>query len=127
MTDSIRVTLPIPPKPLHPNARPHYMTKAKATKGYRVEAWLMAGKAIPKDARPPRWKSATVRVRWFSKTKRRPDADNALASLKAAFDGLTDAGVWTDDRAATFMPIEFGVDKSNPRVEVEIQEAKAEA
>ena len=37
--------------------------------------------------------------------KRRRDKDNLLASLKAAFDGLTDAGVWTDDSEATYLPV----------------------
>lgn len=120
MTDSIRVTLPIPPKPLHPNARPHYMTKARAAKAYRAEAQWEAFQECG-DSVGPGLKSARVQITWYSKTKRRPDADNALASLKSAFDGFTDAGVWEDDRDTDYAPIVFAVDKLNPRVEVEIR------
>ena len=119
----ITVVLPLPPAALKPNARPHYMVKAKATKGYRNGAYLFATmeySAMRK--RPPKWKSARVSIRWYTKTKRRPDADNALASLKAAFDGLTDAGVWADDRNTSFDPIVFAVDKASPRVELTITE-----
>lgn len=119
---SITVTLPIPPRVLSPNARCHWRVKAKATKQYRFVAVWEACKECGLVG--PRWKAARVQVRWFTKTKRRPDADNALASLKAAFDGLTDAGVWVSDRETQYEPIVFGVDKVSPRVEVEIMEVK---
>jgi Holliday junction resolvase RusA-like endonuclease len=42
----------------------------------------------------------------WPKHRRICDADNALASVKAACDGLTDAGVWQDDRQIVRMSIE---------------------
>jgi Holliday junction resolvase RusA-like endonuclease len=117
---SITVVLPLPPAELKPNARPHYMAKAKRTKQYRAFAWA-AGRCAS-GPRVKMWKAARVSIRWYSKTKRRPDADNALASLKAAFDGFTDAGVWADDRNTSFDPIVFAVDKAQPRVEFVISE-----
>jgi Holliday junction resolvase RusA-like endonuclease len=87
-------------------------------KAYRGCAGLLA-------RRPTRhqWRTATITVHWFSRTRTRPDADNALASLKAAFDGLVDAGVLADDREVTFAPIRFAVDKADPRVEITVEPA----
>ncbi len=46
------------------------------------------------------------------------------ASLKSAEDGITDAGVWTDDSVVTWLPpVIDRIDKSNPRVEIEVTEA----
>jgi Holliday junction resolvase RusA-like endonuclease len=45
-----------------------------------------------------------------------------LASCKAIFDGLADAGVVVNDAAFAYMPVLTDVDKSNPRVVVTITE-----
>ena len=65
-------------------------------------------------------KSAVVSIRFFHKTKVFQDGDNILASLKAAWDGFTDAGLWEDDRDVAFMPIARFKDSKNPRVEVTV-------
>ena len=44
--------------------------------------------------------------------------EGALASLKATFDGLVDAGLLHDDSALTHLPLVFLVDAKNPRVEL---------
>lgn len=107
---SIEVTLPLPPKQLHPNARVHFMAKAAATKRYRLRAELEARHALGRRD-PPRWKAATVRVAWYFKTAARRDRDNLLASAKAIFDGLADAGIVDNDAAFTHLPHE--VNKSD--------------
>jgi Holliday junction resolvase RusA-like endonuclease len=45
-----------------------------------------------------------------------------LSSLKAAFDGLADAGLIADDSGLTHLPVIVKVDKLNPRVELHIVE-----
>jgi crossover junction endodeoxyribonuclease RusA len=114
----IRVTLPLPPKACSPNARGHWRTRSKAIKAYRACASLLARRPAEHQLR---WREASIAVTWFSRTRTRPDADNALASLKAAFDGLVDAGVLADDREVTFAPIRFEVDKADPRVEITVE------
>ena len=44
------------------------------------------------------WEKAKVRVVWRCTKKIHPDPDNLIASLKAAFDGLADAGIVTNDK-----------------------------
>jgi crossover junction endodeoxyribonuclease RusA len=112
------IVLPLPPRVLSPNARAHWATKARATKLYRqaacVEAVLVAGPpAVP-------WETATVLLRFFFRTRARRDRDNLLASMKAAFDGLADAGVVRDDSGLTYMPVEVvtGVPAADQRVEL---------
>lgn len=83
------IDLPWPAKALHPNERPHYMARARATKAARLAASTMA-----KDAKLPQIDAAAVKVTCiFSPppVKRNRDADNLLAACKAYFDGIADA------------------------------------
>ena len=114
------LTLTLPSKALTPNARCHYMAKAKATKAYRTQAALVALAAKPADHTP--WKYATAAAVFYVKDRRRRDADNALASIKALFDGLRDAGIIEDDSGLTHAPLRFEVDAKNPRVEITLTE-----
>lgn len=75
------ITLPLPPRTLSPNARVHWMAKARAVRSYRRLAMVEARRA----ARPHGWTAAEVRITWYSRTRTRPDPDNALASCKAGF------------------------------------------
>ena len=108
------IVLPLPPKELSPNARVHYMAKAKAAKRYRNRAALEAAAVRPDKP----WKRATVQAFVYHKIRRGRDGDNMLASLKSAIDGLADGGIIENDRELTHKPVVFGVDKSNPRVEL---------
>ena len=53
----------------------------------------------------------TISVYWPRK-RRRHDLDNALAMTKAATDGLTDAGVFDDDRQ--IVAIHVSQDRAGP-------------
>jgi Holliday junction resolvase RusA-like endonuclease len=68
----------------------------------------------------PNLKVATVHVTAYYKTAAARDADNVLASFKAAFDGLTDAHIWTDDRGLTHEPVTIAKDAANPRAVITI-------
>lgn len=117
----ITVTLPIPPKELSPNGRFHWAAKSKKTKAYRLAAHIAAWNQCSEC---PEHDRATSQIRWFTKTKRRLDADNALACMKSALDGITDSGFLSNDRGLTHLPIIFAVDKENPRVEITITPTK---
>lgn len=119
MRETYTITLPLPHKHLSPNARPHWRAKAMAVKVYRSLTGLTATGILTGQANlRPMWKAATVQGRAFFKDARRRDKDNILASLKAAFDGLKDAGLIEDDSGLTHLPMEVLVDKKNPRIEL---------
>jgi crossover junction endodeoxyribonuclease RusA len=119
----IVITLPIPPKELSPNGRFHHMVKARAVKRYRQAAHIVTVGELAGDR--PKWKEATAQVRWYTKTKRRPDADNALSSMKPVWDSMQDAGLLDNDRGLTHKPIVFAVDKQNPRVVITVEATNA--
>ena len=47
--------------------------------------------------------------------------------MKAAFDGIADAGWVADDADMTHMPVRIGKDKNNPRVEIVVTAAAEHA
>lgn len=119
--DQIKVTIPLPPKALHPNARPHWGTKARAAAQYRRDARLASLEALGRKR--PRWARATIQATFYHRTTRsRLDGDNALAAIKAALDALQDAGVLATDRNVTHLPVVQMVDAKNPRVELMVEE-----
>lgn len=61
-----------------------------------------------------------TQVAYWNRRRVAPDADNILSSLKAAWDGVTDSGVWEDDRLTVHLPVCRRADKLNPRVEIRI-------
>jgi Holliday junction resolvase RusA-like endonuclease len=115
------VTLSLPPQHCKPNVRSHWRAKAKAVAEYRSEARDAAMAAAYEWQLMEPITEAVVTVCAFWPTVRRMDADNLLASMKAAFDGITDAGVWADDRDVTFMPCRQAKDAENPRVEIVVE------
>ncbi len=118
---SLTLSLPLPPRELSPNARPHYMAKARAKKKYRRFAWATAVGA--NGGTGDRWPTATCQATFYVRDRRRRDRDNLLASLKAAFDGLTDARIIEDDAGLIHLPVQIDVDRENPRVELLVTRA----
>jgi crossover junction endodeoxyribonuclease RusA len=113
------ITLPLPPRELSPNARVHWAAKARAVKAYRAVAYWEAMMAVPRRDRME-WKEATAHVVYYKASARKMDADNILASLKASFDGLVDAGILADDAGLRHAPVRLVIDRANPRVEITI-------
>jgi len=97
----IEITLPLPPKQLHPNGRCHYMAKARAVKKARWEAGIAAVAAL-EGRKPPRWEKATVQATFY--VAKKGDGDGRNSSLKAALDGLQDAGIVANDSGLTVLP-----------------------
>lgn len=81
----LTVRLPLPPACLHPNARPHWTTKAKATRAFREIARLAARSV---------WNASPASVVTYSlaySMPRRRDGDGLVSWAKAARDGIADA------------------------------------
>ena len=83
----------------------------------------------------PRFDHPRITVRFVYATNRKRDADNLGAAVKPIVDGLRDdaktltLGAFHDDDAKSIdlRPIEIGVDKHSPRVEIEIIEEANDA
>lgn len=117
---SITIVFPLPDRALSPNARVHWAKKAKLAKHLRTASHYLTTAAIAMYGYPsqPNWKQATYKARFYFQTARTRDADNAIASLKSALDGVADAGLIINDSGLWPERPEFYTDKSNPRVEI---------
>lgn len=118
---TITITIPLPPRTLSPNGRSHWRTKASAVKKYRADAKLAAIHAMNEiGINPPQWDRATAEITVYKRTAHKGDSDNTTASLKAAFDGIADAGVIANDSGLVPMPPTVLKDAKNPRVEIKV-------
>ena len=108
MSESIIITVPLPPNQTNPNGRAGWRAKAKATKMQREAAFIAALDALVKAkhlAQRPRWKAVEVHANYFRPGGRvAMDQDNLIAWLKASVDGLADAGLLDNDRGVTWLP-----------------------
>lgn len=104
MTETITIELPLPDRKLSPNARTHYMAKARATKKSRYEAGMVASsERLPSCP----WNSAKVQFIFTFRDKRARDRDNLLSQCKATIDGIADSGIVVNDSQMTFLPVEI--------------------
>lgn len=79
------------------NGREHHMTKARKTRTVRLMAMLEATKLTFQRPTPLIDKAhVTVSIGW-QPLKRKRDADNLAPTVKAAIDGMVDAGIFEDD------------------------------
>jgi Holliday junction resolvase RusA-like endonuclease len=121
MSKSICITLPLPVSQLSPNVSYSGYGKARLRKKYRQYAWAVTLELLGRNP-APQWERAIVQATFYHDVERRRDGDNALASLKAAFDGIADAGVVVNDSGFRHEPVQFAIDRGNPRVEIKIRE-----
>ena len=114
MSDAINLTLPLPPKSLHPNARKHWRRKAADAKRARQDASYAAFET--RSAKP--FEQATIQPTFY--LPRRQDGDNLNAWLKSTIDGLQGT-IIQNDSAVTVLPAKqiTGRDLAH-RVELEI-------
>lgn len=96
---SFDVELPLPPKELSPNARVHYMVRARATKQHRHDCYL-----VMLGAKPKGWEgNSPIELDFVYRAFRGcggavfRDCTNALSACKALIDGIVDAGVVPND------------------------------
>lgn len=98
--ESFIARLSLPPDALSPNrvSSQHWRYRQKATKAYRKACW-----AAIRAARPAYWtaKAVSVAMDYYccreSRGYKPRDAQNALSAIKAAVDGMVDAGVVPSD------------------------------
>lgn len=119
--NSITITIPLPPKEVRPNARCHWTAKARHTAAYRRMAHWNTLTAMGSGI-PERWLKAKVNIKAYFPTARHLDPDNLIASLKAAFDGIADAGVVTNDKGLWPERPDIYKDAKNPRIELTVTE-----
>ena len=79
--------------PLSMNSRMHWRAEARIKKDIRYTAWALARQA----KLPTGCAHVTVGLHYRPKRNYRQDADNLMPVLKAACDGLVDAGLVADD------------------------------
>jgi crossover junction endodeoxyribonuclease RusA len=103
MTRRLTIDLPIPPAPLWPNGRAHYMAKARAVKRYRGVCHLAALAAANQAYWGAPAKTAMLEATFYLPARKR-DPDNCIAALKAAIDGVADAGIIINDRDVRILP-----------------------
>lgn len=101
--DAFDAVFPIPHPALNPNARMHWAKRSPYFFTARMIALNVARSAYTKAGlEPPGWGSVAVLVTVNWGKDREPetywDTDNVGAAMKASLDGLTDAGILTDDR-----------------------------
>lgn len=96
-TDELTVTLPWPDKDLSPNARIHWRRKSRLVKMARQAAW---GAVLEARRQANAIRGERLHLTWVfcPPDRRRRDADNIIASLKAANDGIADALGFDDSR-----------------------------
>lgn len=114
MSESITITVALPPKACDPNARLHWAAKSRGVRACRKAACLAAMAAL--HGKRPAWAKASVTVQAYFPTAHFPDPDNLIARLKATFDGIADAGVVENDKGLWTERPEIAKDKDNPRI-----------
>ena len=122
--ETMKVVLPLPNPVLSPN-RPcgsagGRMKRAAASRRYRKLAYQSA---LAESLESTPWAKAEGKAVFFHKQDRRRDGPNYNAMLKAAIDGIVDAGIITDDdyRSFSLLPPDFRIDKDFPRVEISLR------
>lgn len=121
--ESISIILPLPNFILSPNYTIGSISgrfmKAAATKKLRQ----ITKEAIQEEGiETGPWSKVSVNAVFYHKTKRKRDSDNAMGSLKAAYDGIVDSGLAIDDDREHMVRMEpvFLIDEKHPRVELTV-------
>ena len=104
VSEAITIELPLPDPKLSPNARSHYMAKARATKKSRYDACIVASSELLPSCP---WDSAKVQFIFTFRDKRARDRDNLLSQCKSVIDGIADSGIVVNDSQMTFLPVEI--------------------
>lgn len=111
------IVLPWPDRKLHPNSRPHWAVKAKATKSARGAAHLVA---LECGWHQVDWPDGDlfVWIDFYPPDRRHRDTDGLLSSMKAALDGIAQAMGVNDRR---FVPRPYVKDEVRKGGQVRIR------
>jgi len=111
-------SLPEPPVSLRANniwsGNTHWRTRCRDAREYAQSIGWMALKQVPGR---PRYKHSVIQVTWYHRQESHfQDGDGALFSLKKLFDGLTDGGIFANDRYLVHLPVvQLVADKVRPK------------
>ena len=95
-------TLAIPGRPISSNKRMHPQAWQRETK-----LWRLAAKVAAESVSVPMLDKVKVQACPWLKGKRSQDVGACMRAVKAAIDGLVDAGVLPDDTPAHVLSLEF--------------------
>jgi Holliday junction resolvase RusA-like endonuclease len=120
---TVTIVLPLPERRLSPNGRPSRFGKATSVKKARELAFFEARAAMKARGISGGWEKAESKDHYYWPNAARRDVRNAEHAAKSYYDGITDAGLWLDDRAEvlTHLPSEFAIDRDNPRLEITVR------
>ena len=93
-------TIALPPglKLLSLNGREHWAERARRTEALKKAAWAMA-----LQAKIPRLERVSITAEYQPPDRRHRDADNPVASVKAAIDGIVAAGILPSDESPRYV------------------------
>lgn len=115
----LSIDLPWPSRVLHPNARSHYMAKAKVAKKARADAAWIAKAAGIRRSDPDIPQFLKVTIIFCPPDNRRRDLDGMLSSLKSALDGIADATGVDDSKWEIALRREAPVKGGLVRIQIE--------
>ena len=98
MTDTITLTIPAG-EWLSSNQRLHWAQQARRTRSIRTRAFMLGLAALRAGDVTARTGKTHVHVLVAYPTARKADPPNSYPSVKAAIDGLVDAGIFPDDNS----------------------------
>ena len=98
MTDTLTLTIPTS-EWLSSNQRLHWAQKARRTRSIRTRAFMLGLAAIRAGHVTAHTRKTHVHVLVAYPTARKADPPNSYPSVKAAIDGLVDAGIFPDDNS----------------------------
>ena len=113
---------------INSNDRQHQTDKAKVTK--RIRAFAYWHTSMNKDKGRAAFSPSNpceVTVTIYSPTKSKLDSPNLYPTVKAIIDGMTDAGIWTDDNNRVIKKLSFvglSEEKGHYRLEFDIEEVE---
>lgn len=84
---------------LSANGRDHWAQKARRTKSIRTRAFMAGRAALRSGQVTARQGKTHIHVLVGYPTARKADPPNSYPSVKAAIDGLVDAGIFPDDNS----------------------------
>ena len=98
MTDTITLTIPTS-EWLSSNQRLHWAQKARRTRSIRTRAFMTARAALHAGGITPHEGRTLVHALIAYPTRHKADPPNAYPTVKAAIDGMVDAGVFPEDNS----------------------------
>jgi hypothetical protein len=112
----VSITLPMPPASLHAHAKGNWRAKSQATARAREAAFWATRQAYAGVT----WERAEIDYLFFVPDRRRRDAANLVAAMKAAIDGVVDAKLIVDDcwERLAIGAVCVELDRERPRVEL---------